>query len=317
MTIYAQDNMQALVSNGLLKADASVVIESNVVIAHPTDSGEQKPVIIGKNSRIASGTIIYSGARVGENCQIGHHSVIGANVEIGDSTSIGHGCVIDGESKLGNDNQILHGTLIAGESIIGDRNKIGPLASLGQPPQHARFPESCGPLYIGNDNILREYVIVHGPAEHTTRIGNSNYLMAYSNVPHDAILEDHITLSPKCQLGGYCHIMHHANLGMTATVHQFSVIGPGTMIGMGSVVTKDVPPYVTFYRGKAQKLNRIGMQRMERSSEEIEAIVKWYRETNGRPLQERLESVRETWWYEDLQRFLELSQRTISDLSLL
>jgi UDP-N-acetylglucosamine acyltransferase len=98
-------------------------------------------------------------------------------------------------------------------------------------------------------------------------------------------------------------------------IHQQSVVGAGVMLGMGSIVTKDVPPYVTFYAGKARKLNRIGIHRKGHSDAEIDALENWYRAAPELTLNERISAQAESWWYEDVQTFLSQSHRKICDTS--
>jgi UDP-N-acetylglucosamine acyltransferase len=102
---------------------------------------------------------------------------------------------------------------------------------------------------------------------------------------------------------------------MGCVLHQHSVVGAGVMLGMGSIVTKDVPPYVTFYAGEAHKLNRVGMQRLGRSDADIDALQAWYRAGAGMSLRERMTELGqdEAWWREDVQHFLSHSHRNICE----
>ena len=87
-----------------------------------------------------------------------------------------------------------------------------------------------------------------------THIGNNNYIMNSTTIDHDCFLEDDIVLSSNVILGGNIHIMKKANLGIKTIVHQNQVIGSFSMIGMGSIITKNkriLPGYM--YYGKPIK----------------------------------------------------------------
>ena len=82
-------------------------------------------------------------------------------------------------------------------------------------------------------------------------IGNNNYVMNSTTIDHDCYLEDNIILSSNVILGGNVHIMKNANLGIKTIVHQNQVIGSYSMIGMGSIVTKNkriLPGYIYLWK---------------------------------------------------------------------
>lgn len=302
----------SLIEQGLVVVDASARVAEDVIV-HP--SAYREPVRIGENCEIASGAVLYGGAVIEANSQIGHHAVIGAGAVIGRNTRIGHHVVIGDDVRLGADNKIEHQSVIVGRAEIGDRNQIGPFATIGTEPQHPRIPHAVNPVRIGSDNVLREYVSMHGSTQDYTLVGNWCYIMAYSCINHDVVVEDYVTIANNCHLAGNVHILHHANLGMGCVVHQHSVVGACAMLGMGSIVAKDVPPYLTYYAGKARKLNSIGVHRMGHSEADIEALLAWYRSDRELPLNERIAEQRDAWWYEDVQTFLQQSHRKICDMS--
>ncbi|MEO8391381.1 MAG: hypothetical protein ABI700_00175 [Chloroflexota bacterium] len=314
MTNYAPDTLPRLVDQGLVVIDASAEVAQDVQFSY-SDSSYQDVIRIGKNCRIASGTILYSGAFINDNVQIGHHTVIGAGASIGRNSVIGNACVIGDDVHIGIKNTIQHHSVIIGRTEIGDNNEIGPFVTIGTEPQHPRIPHAHQPVRIGNNNVIREYCSVHGSAEDLTQIGNGCYIMAYNCINHDVIVDDHVTMANNCNIAGYVHIKHHANFGMGCVVHQYSVIGAGAMLGMGSIVTKDIPPYVLFYAGQVHRLNTIGIHRIGHSDEEIQALRDWYRSDATIPLNERGSGDCDGWWHEDVKLFLEKSHRKICDLS--
>ena len=139
--------------------------------------------------------------------------------------------------------------------IIGTGHTIGPYVVLGN---HAQWKgkKNIGNIIIGNNNVFNEYTNIHLPTslKKATIIGNNNYLMNSTTIDHDCYLEDNLIISSNVVLGGNIHIMKHANLGIRTIVHQNQVIGSYSMIGMGSVITKNkkiLPGYI--YYGKPIK----------------------------------------------------------------
>ena len=139
--------------------------------------------------------------------------------------------------------------------IIGKGNTIGPYVVIGNQAQW-KGKKNVGKIIIGNNNVFNEYTNIHLPTslKKETIIGNNNYLMNSTTIDHDCYLEDNLIISSNVVLGGNIHIMKHANLGIRTIVHQNQVIGSYSMIGMGSVITKNkkiLPGYI--YYGKPIK----------------------------------------------------------------
>ena len=136
--------------------------------------------------------------------------------------------------------------------IIGKGNTIGPYVVIGNQAQW-KGKKNIGKIIIGNNNVFNEYTNIHLPTslKKATIIGNNNYLMNSTTIDHDCYLEDNLIISSNVVLGGNIHIMKHANLGIRTIVHQNQVIGSYSMIGMGSVITKNkkiLPGYIYYGR---------------------------------------------------------------------
>ena len=136
--------------------------------------------------------------------------------------------------------------------IIGKGNTIGPYVVIGNQAQW-KGKKNIGKIIIGNNNVFNEYTNIHLPTslKKATIIGNNNYLMNSTTIDHDCYLEDNLIISSNVVLGGNIHIMKHANLGIRTIVHQNQVIGSYSMIGMGSIITKNkkiLPGYIYYGR---------------------------------------------------------------------
>lgn len=148
-----------------------------------------------------------------------------------------------GEVEIGEDAIVDPYVYIEGPARIGARSHIYPSCVIGTPPEHKRAGPK-GLIVIGSDTTLRELVVVQrGTGDRDTSVGNHCYLMDHVHVAHDCLVEDHVTIAPNTVLAGHVKILSGATLGMLTAIHQFSAIGAYAMIGMGSVVTRDVPPF--------------------------------------------------------------------------
>jgi UDP-N-acetylglucosamine acyltransferase len=103
--------------------------------------------------------------------------------------------------------------------------------------------------------------------------------MAYCHIAHDCIVGDNCIFSNNSTLAGHVTIGNYVILaGMTA-VHQFCTIGQHAFITGGSLVRKDVPPFVKGAREPMSYvgINSIGLRRRGFNSEKIREIQNIYR----------------------------------------
>lgn len=121
---------------------------------------------------------------------------------------------------------------------IGDGNRFEAYVSVGQPAEKTGYLNEFGSVEIGNGNTFREFVTVNGGTTKKTKIGNFNLFLRGSHVSHDTEIEDEVTVSCNVMIGGESVIMRCTNLGLGAILHQRSVIGAYSMLGMATTVTK-------------------------------------------------------------------------------
>lgn len=151
--------------------------------------------------------------------------------------------VIEGQVRLGEGVSIGAFTWLRGPLEIGAGAVIGAHCSIGGEPEHAA-KRGAGGLRIGARTTIGEHVaITRGTGERDTAIGDDCYVMGHCHVCHDCVLDDGVILSPGAALAGHTRVHRGANLGVHAATHQRSTIGAYAMVGMGAVVTRDVPPF--------------------------------------------------------------------------
>jgi UDP-N-acetylglucosamine acyltransferase len=103
--------------------------------------------------------------------------------------------------------------------------------------------------------------------------------MAYVHIAHDCHIANNVILVNSVQLGGHVEIAEHAIIGGISAIHQFVKIGSYAMISGGSLVRKDVPPYIKVAKEPLSfiGINSIGLSRKGFSEEKILEIQNVYR----------------------------------------
>ena len=210
--------------------------------------------------------IVHPGARIAEGVEIGPYAIIGEHVSLGKGTRIGPHAVIEGWTEIGENNTIFH------------------LASVGAAPQDLKYRGEQTFLRIGNGNTIREFATLHlgtvtGDGE--TTVGDNNLFMAYSHVAHDCHVGSNVVMANSATLAGHVNVEDYAILGGLCAVHQFVTIGESVMIGGGTMVASDIPPY-TILTGegrdlKLRGLNSIGLKRRGIADESISSLKKAYK----------------------------------------
>ncbi len=171
---------------------------------------------------------------------------------------------IDPKAKLGKDVTVEPFAFIAGDVVVGDGCWIGPGAVLldgarlgknckvhtaavvAGVPQDLKFKGEYSTAEIGDNNTIRECATINRgtAARGKTVIGDNNLIMAYVHVGHDCVVGSNCVLVNRVSLAGEVEIGDWAILGGHTAVHQFCRIGAHAMTSGGSLVGKDVPPYV-------------------------------------------------------------------------
>lgn len=167
---------------------------------------------------------------------------------------------------MGKNNWIGPYCYIKGPVQIGDNNRFEAFCAIGTPAEF-KGRMSAGTVVIGNRNKINEFVTIHSAleGEEATVIGDDCYIMTKAHIGHDAVLQDHVTLSSASIVGGHSWVMKGANIGLGAAIHQKRVVGHYTMVGMGSVVIRHLPPFV-IAKGVPAKWDRVNSVGLERSS---------------------------------------------------
>ena len=202
-------------------------------------------------------------------------SVIAENVVIEPFVTIDKDVVIGEGTRIGSNVTILPGTR------IGKNCNIFPGAVIGAVPQDLKFRGEYTTVEIGNNTTIREFVTVNRgtAAKGKTVVGNNCLLMAYVHVAHDCVVGNNVILVNNTQLAGEVIVDDFAILAGMVAVHQFVHVGSHVMIAGGSLVRKDVPPFIKAGREPLAYvgINSIGLRRRNFSNEKIREVQDIYR----------------------------------------
>lgn len=206
---------------------------------------------------------VHPQAKIASNVVIEPFVTIHKNVEIGEGSWIGSNVTIMEGARIGKNNKIFPGSVIS--AIPQDKKYIG----------------EDTVVRIGDNNTIREYVTINRGtrANNETTIGNNNLIMAYVHIAHDCIINNNCILANAVSLAGHIIVEDFAIIGGLSAVHQFCTIGPHVMISGGSLVRKDVPPFVKAAREPLSYvgINSIGLRRRGFTADKINEIQDIYR----------------------------------------
>lgn len=202
-------------------------------------------------------------AKLAKNVVVEPFVTIEKNVEIGSGTWIGSNATIMEGARIGGNCEIFPGAVI---SAI---------------PQDLKFEGEESLAIIGDNTIIRECATINRATKATgkTIVGKNCLIMAYAHIAHDCVIGNNAIVVNNVAMGGHVEIGEHAIIGGLTAVHQFIKIGKHSMVSGGSLVRKDIPPYVKAGREPLSfiGINSIGLRRKKFSESEITEIQDIYR----------------------------------------
>jgi UDP-N-acetylglucosamine acyltransferase len=214
--------------------------------------------------RIHSTALVDRTSELADDVEVGPYSIVGARVRIGAGTVLGPHVVISGRTS------------------IGRGNRFFPFCSIGGAPQDKKYAGEDTELVIGDGNTVRECCTISlGTAQGggVTHIGSDNWIMAYAHIAHDCVVGDHTILANNATLAGHVTVGDWVVIGGLSAVHQFCSVGPHAMAGGGSIVLRDIPPYVMCNGNPAEPhgINTEGLKRRGFEAETINLLRRAYK----------------------------------------
>lgn len=206
---------------------------------------------------------VHPGAKIAKNVVIEPFTVIHNNVVIGDGTWIGSNVTIMEGARIGKNCNIFPGAVISA------------------PPQDLKYLGEETTVEIGDNTTIRECVTINrGTSDRMkTVIGNNCLIMAYCHVAHDCVVGNNCIFSNNTNLAGHITVGDYVVLAGLVAVHQFVSIGSHAFVTGGSLVRKDVPPFVKAAREPLSYvgINSVGLRRRGFTSDKIREIQEVYR----------------------------------------
>lgn len=221
---------------------------------------------------------IHPSAEIADSVEIGPYTVIGENVRVGPQTRIGSHAVIE-------------------FAEIGSSCQIHSHAFVGTPPQDLKYRGENTKIIVGDGTIIRECVTLNRGTTKTgkTEIGRKCFFMAYSHIAHDCVVGDEVIMANSVAIAGHVQIGSGTVIGGLVGVHQFVRIGKLVMIGAGTMVPMDIPPFCTAWGDRARivGLNIEGLRRHHVPKSSVDLLKKIYRKIffSQKTLKQTLEQI--------------------------
>ena len=206
---------------------------------------------------------IHPEAKIAKNVVIEPFVTIYKDVVIGEGTWIGSNVTIMDGARIGKNCKIYPGAVISGE------------------PQDLKFDGEITTAEIGDNTTIRECVTINRGTKdrYKTVIGKNCLIQAYRHVAHDCEVGDNCVFSNNSTLAGHITVGDYVVLAGMVAVHQFVKIGSHAFVTGGSLVRKDIPPFVKAAREPISYagINSVGLRRRGFSEEQIAEIQNLYR----------------------------------------
>lgn len=208
-------------------------------------------------------------------------AIIDPQAQIAASADIGPYAVVEGPVKIGEQVKIYPNAYVSGWTEIGDRCEIHPGAVVGHLPQDFHYKGERSYCRIGAGTIIREFASVHRGTqpESWTIVGENCFILGYAHIGHNCALGNEVKVYNCAALSGHVTVGDNAIVSGYSLILQFARIGEYVMIGGGTRLGKDVPPYMkAVHESECMGPNSLGLRRSGAfSHEELIEVREAYR----------------------------------------
>ena len=235
--------------------------------------------------------LVHPSAIVDPQATLAPDVVVGPYAIVEAGVSLGSGCRLHAHA------------VVRGPSVLGPGNIVHPFAVIGGEPQAKRHDGGLCRLEIGEGNVFREHVTVHGGTNGlATRIGTANLFMVGSHVAHDVTVGSWCVLANGVQLAGHAVIEDWVTFGGLSGVTQFVRVGESAFVAATAASERDVPPFVVVQgdRARVRGLNVVGLRRRGVPEDSIAALSRavrkiWHSGTTRAGALRQIEAVDDVW----------------------
>ena len=201
-------------------------------------------------------------------------------VEIGEIHST---AIIGDNVKIGKNVTIYPYVVIDGTVVIEDDVTIHSFTNISHAPEHKYSPmRKDGRVFIGKGATLFQHTAITMTVHNKeTYIGQRAFLMGGAHIGHDCQVMDDAIVGGNGMMAGHSVLGKGAFLGDSATIHQWTVVGAYSMIGMNCPVRHNVLPFTIVYGSPPiwRNINKIGIERSsipKKEHEIIDYLMDWY-----------------------------------------
>jgi len=189
--------------------------------------------------------IIHPDAVIGKDAFIGANATIG-NCKIGDNVCICPNVVVNDNVMIGNDVIIKSGANLGFDGFGFERGEDGDLI---------KFPQ-LGSLIIRNKVEIGSSTCIDKGALSDTIIGEGTKINNLCHIAHNVIIGKNVVITAHVNISGSSIIEDNVWIAPNASLRGHQTIGKGAVIGMGAVVTKNIPAGETWIGNPARKLEK-------------------------------------------------------------
>jgi UDP-N-acetylglucosamine acyltransferase len=240
-------------------------------------------------------------------------AVVDSSAEIDATAEIGAYAVVEQDVHVGAETRVYPHAYVATGTTLGRRCQIHPFAVVGHVPQDLKWTGAPSYTRIGDETIIREHATIHRgtmPGS-TTVVGQRCFIMATGHIGHNCVVGDGVVIVNGAMLAGHVEVGTRAFVSANASMHQFVRVGELAMIGGGTFITRDVPPFMLVrYPDVILGPNTVGLRRAGLSAAERFEIRKCYRTLyrSGLPFSHAVAQVAEMVQTDAGQRLLQFLQ---------
>ena len=216
------------------------------IVQEGTQINANNQIIVSNSKEIFFKVIEYFFDLPIQSKPVGNNTVIGRNVKIGENVIIGNNCSIVGNISIGNDTIISDNVVLKNTINIGKRCVIQSLVTIGEDgfgcyedSNHVKtMIKHHGGVIIGDDVFIGAHTNIARGTIDDTVIKNGVKIAPSSHIGHNNQIDENVTFICS-QSYGSVHIEENAYI-VGSIIKNQSIIGKDSLVGMGSVVTKNI-----------------------------------------------------------------------------